>query len=692
MLRLFWARSSALSAGSLCPPAFGRGARILIVLGMIMCCAWSSAWAEIKEGTYRIVNLSNRKVWHWDASNDQLISTRYQVDDEFTRFELKYFAKDNNAFNILTAANGKKLNACKEFKWYPDEVDQPNPDDLRISTLPTKTTEFMLQRYPDVRNEETFVIKELDGAIAIATTGSLWIWSKRDDGIISRCPPDIAKLGEKHYAEDLAKHQWFCLIDKDAMPGQAATVTLKNQSSKQVRVRVRKGFVNGKFEYSEINVLAPGRQSIINTSVSNRVAFYDINGELLQAVDITRSTDFPVTITDNDFVQLASRSEEARKRATEEMAKRNKPVDLFAEAYTVPVSLWMAKWTGETNPENHENVMIGTYPLKSSATFKANVDDPTVAVTGAGGGILRHFEDLQTPVQLSMEASPRGDDTSVGSDSKNNKVTLINKLTVELRSNSRCITLSDASTFVNSHFRGPNDKGNNTAVGFYLEGVKVKFTRQGSDRWGTPSFPVSANAQVGYNVSNTKEVNVEVGGGGAGGSTSKGSSSNVADYKFRGELADDGKSPVMTWSLGNVYDGDDNAIPYKSFQDVIHRTTIGQVDRVVDVPPLAKGTFIPTAFAGWTTSVGNVQEDFQVLVEYELTYREVHLKGTDAATDAAKGFARGFSFLFNREFYEDPAFYFSNPNTSYATTKIVQKFSNLVTIKKDDITRGLPSK
>jgi len=54
-------------------------------------------------------------------------------------------------------------------------------------------------------------------------------------------------------------------------------------------------------------------------------------------------------------------------------------------------------------------------------------------------------------------------------------------------------------------------------------------------------------AYFGYNVTNTKEVKVEVTGGGAGGSVAKGASSNVADTKFRGQLAEDGKSPVMTW-------------------------------------------------------------------------------------------------------------------------------------------------
>ena len=395
-------------------------------------------------------------------------------------------------------------------------------------------------------------------------------------------------------------------------------------------------------------------------------------------------------------------------------APRSGPVTLFAETFAAPQNLWSARWTFKKNDkDSHEGILEADYGLMQSPklTFVPITDDAAVQITGSGGGKLRLFQEVQ--FEAPMALNPEGDDTTqvkpktdakepAKTDSKSaEKKGKLNKSTLKLRANveivgdSRTVTLNDISSFLNSNYARPETEGGwFNDVGWYLEKVVIKMNNP-SKSWRSPTFgPATTNNQVGYNFTETTGANMDVSkmgpSVGLNASQSKAASANIADYKFVSTYAEDGRTPVFTWTLGNVYDGDDKPVTYKDYTSIVKRTSISQtVDRVLDVPPLAKATFIPTSFAGWTVKASDVSEDLKCQVDYELTYRNVTLsRDQSAAKRLGIATTKALAFFMCKDFYSDPHHYLMNKKTSYLSVKVVQKLSIIVTVPKDQIVKG----
>ena len=394
-----------------------------------------------------------------------------------------------------------------------------------------------------------------------------------------------------------------------------------------------------------------------------------------------------------------------------EVAEQNEITKLFATSYIAPTRIFRPTWKTSKNPEKHEYVLEGQYPILNlddlgnngkpddTLTFRAMKDDASVLQNGPNQGKLRIFDDVVRPVRLHLDTNADDSDDAVAND-----VTMRARANVEFTGDRRTVTLSDLSTFVNSRFVGPANGGSDQAVGFFMEKLVIKYTNLSSG-WGQPIYgPGTANGQVGYNINTTTGVNFDLNslgpGVGINSSTNRGSSTNVDDYKYMVTFARDNVSPVYAWTLGNVYDGDNKAVAYDGVERLLHRKKVGEkqpvvgvkgtIDRVLDVPNSAKGTFIPVAYCGWTAPVSGIKEDLKIKMEYEITYREVHLKPeSDPAKQFQDGFRRGFLALFSEDFYDDPGKFFSDPSNSYSTTVVTLKFGQVVTVPRHTIVTPL---
>ena len=672
---------------------------IVACVAIVLFSAPQRATAAGPEGTYRIVNLSNNKMWHWDA-RDQLVSTRLQPNDDSTRFVIK--ANPEYDFSISTLAGKKKLNCCKEFKWFPGEQSKPNPNDERLSTLPPKRADWIAKRYPNDINEEIFRIGGRDdGAFYVNCVGTR-LWSKRADGIIAQCGPTV-KVDDAYklpaVAAELEEFSWFMLIDKDALPNQAAEVEVANNSSTPISVMKTIWSPKQKIWTQEfLQEIGPVTSVSLPAKVAMRLTFWNTKTKDRLATLAVAKPAETMVFDDQGLKEVKTRLE-AERLARAEAEKG--PVKLFDTTYTVPQNIWSARWTFKKNPsDDHEGLLEADYGLMESKklTFVPIKDDPTVQITGSQGGKLRTFQEVQfeAPMALNKDGDDRNqtakDATDTTKKGKRNISTLKLRANVEIIGDSRTITLNDVSAFVNSNFKGPTSEGGSKqSVGWFLEKVVIKMSIP-SKSWRTPVFgPATANNQVGYNFTDTKGANMDVSkmgpSVGLNASQSSGASASINDYKYVSTYAPDGRSPVFTWTLGNVYDGDDKPTTYKNYTSAIHFTSIsGAVDHVLDVAPLAKATFIPTCFAGWTVRAEDVSEDLKCRVDYELTYRDITLtKEQNGAKRTGIAVAKGLAFFMCKDFYNDPKGYLMNKKTSYLSVKLVQKLSVHVTVPKEQI-------
>lgn len=85
-------------------------------------------------GEYRIQVVSNNLFWHEDGNGDRRLSTRYQPDDDFTRFILEIQA--DGSYRIRVKANGRYLHAPGHEDWIVSTLAQVEDDYTRFIIVP----------------------------------------------------------------------------------------------------------------------------------------------------------------------------------------------------------------------------------------------------------------------------------------------------------------------------------------------------------------------------------------------------------------------------------------------------------------------------------------------------------------------------------------------------------------------------
>lgn len=85
-------------------------------------------------GEYRIRVMANGLFWHEDGNGDRKLSTRWQPNDDFTRFILE--AQPDGSYRIRVKASGRYLHAPGHEDWIVSTLAQVDDDFTRFIIVP----------------------------------------------------------------------------------------------------------------------------------------------------------------------------------------------------------------------------------------------------------------------------------------------------------------------------------------------------------------------------------------------------------------------------------------------------------------------------------------------------------------------------------------------------------------------------
>jgi hypothetical protein len=85
-------------------------------------------------GEYRIRVMANGLFWHEDGNGDRKLSTRWQPNDDFTRFILE--AQADGSYRIRVKASGRYLHAPGHEDWIVSTLAQVDDDLTRFIIVP----------------------------------------------------------------------------------------------------------------------------------------------------------------------------------------------------------------------------------------------------------------------------------------------------------------------------------------------------------------------------------------------------------------------------------------------------------------------------------------------------------------------------------------------------------------------------
>jgi hypothetical protein len=251
------------------------------------------------------------------------------------------------------------------------------------------------------------------------------------------------------------------------------------------------------------------------------------------------------------------------------------------------------------------------------------------------------------------------------------------------------VSLTDTTDFNNACYAKENHW-----CGYFLDSVNITYRNLTPNGWTSPIYgPRTINNAGGYNTETGWSVNASLGfdgkapnGSVAGGwSQSKGSSTSIQDVEFKSNAPDG--TPVFTWNVAQMYDGEDRPVAIKGDWWNGLRKTAAQVDlnhSVYEAPKLVQTSFVPVSYVFYHPSSTNAlptvsAQDMRILVEYDVAYRAIHTRS--AAKNDGDAFLRGFSLVFGLA----PGTGTGEALRQWATSVVRHKYAIEVVIPKEHL-------